>query len=383
MFKLISLLSACLVATTAMAEISDLNQNQIERIQQEKDYVGVINPMLLELASSNDDITSGGFNDLMKYVVATPDQEDAGSCLYMSHTGVVEWWYNRLNNLTGSRKVDFAERYYMSLKTEKTNQEEIDNWRTDNIRRINKSSIFFSNKDYRFTKGYYKRVDGKRVVTDKEDEDASYGTSYNWINLTDEISKDANVFKLPKFKREVLFADAERDQWAVGKAPKDIVERIKNALHKRNAPVLVIYNHKGFWHANYIFGYNDNADTKGCPFTTSFITRMQEKYDYWIEKSQTTKSDKWRQKYLGYADKAKRREAAVKNRLEEVGGCAKKGVFYVRDSIYGTDTMPEYDYDFSQKGEEGHLNAPLIAREFAWVQTTLNHAIQIYPEGME
>lgn len=378
MFKLITLLAASFVAFNAMAEISDLSQVQVER-----DYVGVINPMSLEKSKSSDDITAGGYNELMKFVVPAPDQEDAGSCLYMSHTGVVEWWYNRLNNLTGSNKMDLAERYYMSLKTEKTNQDEIENWRTDNIRRVNKSSIFFKNSDYRFTKGHFKKVDGKRVVTDASDEDASYGTSYNWINLTNEISNRAEVIKLPKFEREVLYADADQDQWAVAKAPVDIVERIKNALHKRNAPVLVIYNHKGFWHANYIFGYNDNADTKGCPFVSSFIKRMQEKYDYWIDKSETTKSDSWREKYLGYAAKSKRREEAVQSRFKEVGGCAKKGVFYVRDSIYGTETMPQYDYDFSRDGEEGYLNEPLIAREFAWVQTTLNHAIQIYPEGME
>lgn len=377
MLKLITLLAASFVAFNAMAEISDLNEVQVER-----DYVGIINPMSLNEVNSTEDVTVGGFNDLMKYVVPAPDQEDAGSCLYMSHTGVVEWWYNRLNNLTGDNKIDFAERYYMSLKTEKTNQDKIENWRTDNIRRVNKSSIFFRNEDYRFTKGNFKKVNGKRVVADASDEDASYGTAYNWINLTEEIPKNATFYKLPNFKREVLYADADKDQWAVGRAPVDIVERIKKALHKRNAPVLVIYNHKGFWHANYIFGYNDNADTKGCPFTSSFLPRMKEKRDYWLEKADKTKSDSWRAKYLGYAEKVMKKGNAVQKRFEEVG-CAKKGVFYVRDSIYGVETMPKYDYDFSKDGEEGHLNEPLIAREFAWVQTTLNHAIQIYPEGME
>lgn len=377
MLKLITLLAASFVALNAMAEISDLNQVQVER-----DYVGIINPMSLDEVNSTEDVTVGGFNDLMKYVVPAPDQEDAGSCLYMSHTGVVEWWHNRLNNLTGDKKIDFAERYYMSLKTEKTNQDKIENWRTDNIRRVNKSSIFFRNEDYRFTKGNFKKVNGKRVVADASDEEASYGTAYNWINLTEEIPKNATFYKLPNFKREVLYADADKDQWAVGKAPVDIVERIKKALHKRNAPVLVIYNHKGFWHANYIFGYNDNADTKGCPFTSSFLPRMKEKRDYWLEKADKTKSDSWRAKYLGYAEKVMKKGNAVQKRFEEVG-CANKGVFYVRDSIYGVETMPKYDYDFNKEGEEGHLNEPLIAREFAWVQTTLNHAIQIYPEGME
>lgn len=360
------------IALPVLAEVSNINQSI------EHDYVDIIKPNALV----ESEITKGGFNELMKYVVPSPSQEDAGSCLYMSHTGVVEWWYNRLNSLEGERKVNFAERYYMALKTRKENQDNIDNWRTDNIRRINKSSIFFDNKDYRFTKGHFKKVNGKRVVTDSKDEDASYGTSYNWIDLTQDISTDAKVYKLPRFKREVLYADADKDQWAVAKAPSDIVERIKNALHKRNAPVLVIYNHKGFWHANYIFGYNDHADTNGCPFTSSFLPRMKEKRDGYLEKAAKTKSDTWRAKYLANAENVMKKGNAVQAKFEEVG-CAKKGVFYVRDSIFPNESMPKYDYDLAQEGEEDFLNAPLIAREFAWAQTTLNHAIQIYPEAME
>ncbi|MGI4993154.1 hypothetical protein ACRXCV_11015 [Halobacteriovorax sp. GFR7] len=374
MFKTLLAIAAAISTFSAQAEISEISSNQ----SLPKDYVSTINPN----AFVEEEVTAGGFNELMKYVVAAPSQEDAGSCLYMSHTGVVEWWYNRLNNLEGDKKINFAERYYMSLKTNKTNQEEIENWRTDNIRRINKSSVMFSNQDYRFTKGNFKKVEGKRVVTDANDEDGSYGTQFNWIDLTDSIDKNAVEFKLPKFKREVLHVDADKDQWAVAKAPADIVERIKKALHKRNAPVLVIYNHKGFWHANYIFGYNDNADTKGCPFVSSFKPHMEEKRDYYLEKAEKTKSETWRKKYLANAEKVMAKGNAVQKRFEEVG-CASKGVFYVRDSIYPNENMPKYDYDLVKEGEEDFLNAPLIAREYAWVQTTLNHAIQIYPEGME
>lgn len=362
------------LAFSAMAEVSNINKSL------PRDYVQVISPNAL-ISSSTDEVTAGGFNDLMKYVVAAPSQEDAGSCLYMSHTGVVEWWYNKLHELEGSERVNFSERYYMALKTRQENQDEIDNWRTDNINRLNKSSIFFSNSDYHFTKGHYKKVNGERVVTDADDKDASYGTPFNWIDLAQTIPSDATVFKLPKFKREVILEDAERDQWAVAKAPLNIVEQIKSALHKRNAPVLVIYNHKGFWHANYIFGYNDNADTKGCPFTSSFLPYMQKKRDYYLDKAAKTKSESWRKKYLASADKVIKKGEAVQKRFEEIG-CASKGVFYVRDSIYPSKDMPKYDYDRAKEGEEDFLNAPLIAREYAWAITTLNHAIQIYPEGM-
>ena len=46
---------------------------------------------------------------------------------------------------------------------------------------------------------------------------------------------------------------------------------------KRKAPVLVIYNHTGFWHAVTVVGYNDNADNEGCPFVSTFKDKMDKR----------------------------------------------------------------------------------------------------------
>src|SRR4051812_43128067 len=44
------------------------------------------------LENSGEDLANklGGFNELIPYVLASPDQEDAGSCLYMAITGLAE-----------------------------------------------------------------------------------------------------------------------------------------------------------------------------------------------------------------------------------------------------------------------------------------------------
>ena len=128
--------------------------------------------------------------------------------------------------------------------------------------------------------------------------------------------------------------------------------------------------------------FSPAGPAKGCPFVSSFLPHMKKKEEHYLKKAAKTKSETWRKKYLASAKKVMDKGNAVQGRFDELG-CAKKGVFYVRDSIYPSRNMPKYDYDMSRAGEEDFLNAPLIAREYAWVETTLNHAIQIYPEGME
>ena len=106
----------------------------------------------------------GGFNDLLSYVVTAPEQDDAGSCLFMSHTGTLEWWMNRLKKNSGKNKINLSERYMMNLAKAKVGQSSIDNWRTDNIYRLNKNRIHYRNQSFPFTKSWWKRnEDGQRI----------------------------------------------------------------------------------------------------------------------------------------------------------------------------------------------------------------------------
>jgi hypothetical protein len=358
----------------AMAEISNLSTNNISTAEIKR--VSSIQ----EKAQTNldeENPLAGGFNDLIPYIMPTPYQENAGSCLYMSHTGIVEWWMNKLNNLHGEERLDLSERYFMALKTERTGQENIENWRTDNIYRLNKSGVIYKNEDYRYTKGYYKKVDGVRVATTEADEKAKYGTRFNWITYRTDLDP-AKAIKAPKFKRNVLLVDKDKNQWNVGEAPLNIADQVKEALVKNNAPVLVIYNHQGFWHANIVFGFNDNTKHE-CPFVSSFKPYMDERAVELRKEADETTSAKKKKSLLAKAKKFVERGDKVQKRYEEIGGCSGKGAFYVRDSIFPNENMPVYDYDLNKEGEEKHLNSTLILREYEWLTTSANHIIQILP----
>lgn len=334
-------------------------------------------PVFTKAITPSKDSFIGGYNDLLKYVLPAPDQEDAGSCLFMSHTGNVEWWHSKLkNDQRTSEKRNLSERYFMNLSKEGLD-DDLDYWPTDMIYALNKRGEIYKNSDYRYAKGWYKRVESVRVPAKKDEEGAKYGISYSWMSLYQDLK--APMVKLPEFEREIIFKDPSENRWNVTTAPKDIVSKIKKALHKRKAPVLVIYNHVGYWHANLIVGYNDQADSKACPFVSKYDQLMNKRADEIIEESLEVDDAAKKRKLVRKAKKFRKRGKQVQNSYAGNGGCKGKGVFYVRDSIYPNKDMPKYDYDLSNEGEEKHLNAEVILREYEWAENLLNHAIQIYP----
>tara|TARA_Y100000590_G_scaffold470758_1_gene669540 strand:- start:4314 stop:5438 length:1125 start_codon:yes stop_codon:yes gene_type:complete len=318
----------------------------------------------------------GGYNELLPYVVPAPYQDNAGSCLFMSHTGALEVLMNQKKNRTRNTKLNLSERYFMNLQKLGVGDDLISNWRTDTIYRLNKTGKTYLNKRFRFTKGWYKTVNGKRVPAEAEEEGAFYGTKYNWITDLGSLSKTPKI-TLPKFKREVIFADPSENQWNVGTAPKDIATRIKNAIRKNKAPVVVIYNHVGFWHATLVVGFNDYASTEGCPFVSQYDEKMNKRADEIVKEADETEDASIKKKLLRKAAKFRKRGNAVQTSFINDGGCKKSGVFYVRDSIYPNEEQPLYDFDLNNEGEEEHLNAPVILRSYAWAEQLSNHAVLI------
>ncbi len=319
----------------------------------------------------------GGYNDLLPFVTASPDQENAGSCLFMSSTGIVEWWHAKMNpQLTSSEDRDLSERYFMNLSKEGLDND-LNYWPTDMIYALNKRGKIYRNEDYRYTKGWYKKVNGKRVPALENEDGAYYGVPFSWISLYKNL--DAPMVKLPKFEREIIFKDPAENRWNVTTAPKDIVSKIKRMIKKRNAPVLAIYNHVGFWHATMIVGFNDHASTEGCPFVGTYDERMNKRADEIVEEANLAQTQAQKKKLLRKAKNFRRRGKQVEDSYQANGGCSSKGVFYVRDSIYSDPDMPLYDYDLTNSGEETNLNAPVILREYEWAEQLINHAYQIYP----
>lgn len=313
----------------------------------------------------------GGYNDLLKFVIPAPYQAGAGSCLFMSHTGVLEWWMGKLSG----KKRDLSERYFMNLQKAGIGDDLISNWRTDTIYRMNKTRKTFLNKRFRFTKDWYAVKGGVRIPSTESTEGSKYGVKYNWIVELDTLLKQP-VVKVPKFSRNIIFADPAENQWNVGTAPKDIVKKMKAALKNNKAPLIVIYNHTNYWHATMVVGYNDNASSEGCSFVSSYEEKMNLRADEIVEEAHETESPKEKKKLLKKAANFRKRGKKVNKSYLDNGGCKGKGVFYVRDSIYPDKSMPLYDYNLDSSGEEEHLNAKVILREYEWAEQLANHVVQ-------
>jgi hypothetical protein len=320
-----------------------------------------------------------GFNELVPYVLAAPDQQDAGSCMYMSLTGIAEWWMARLNPQLSRQPdgpLDFSERYLMNLSGSQKN-DDIENWITDSIYFFNKAKGTVRNRDYRFTKGWYHETeDGDRSHAVRGGKNATYDEGYNWIDDTSKIVAGAKV-KLPKFKREILFDDRDEDPWATGVMPEGIVEKIKDALVRKKAPVQIIYNHFGYWHANYVIGFDDETDNQDCRFVRDFMSYAEKRPGELLEEALREKDPDEKESLFSRAKLAEEVSTSTKEAFVRGGGCHPKGVFYVRDSIYPDAEGPVYDYDPKNVGEELPYTKKVVLLEYDWVRYMANHATQI------
>jgi hypothetical protein len=324
----------------------------------------------------------GGFDELVPYVLASPNQEDAGSCLYMATTGIAEWWLARLNpqlSRNPDGPVDLSERYLMNIAGIDENSTKLENWRTDSIYLFNNNTQkSHLNKNYRYTKGWYKNSGTTNILQAAEPNSpgAQYGTSFNWIPQLESI-KAQNV-RLPRFSREVLFADPENNQWNIGVAPQNIVETVKAKLIEKRAPVLVIYNHHSYWHAVYVIGFNDAMDNGNCAYTERFRERVVERISELEEAARNAKTDDERKTYEQRAERSREAQTKIETAYQNGGGCTStKGVFYVRDSIYPDENGPVYDYDSSLTGEEGPYTKKIVFKEYDWLRYFANHVVVV------
>ncbi|MEK7801359.1 MAG: hypothetical protein AAB276_02795, partial [Pseudomonadota bacterium] len=165
------------------------------------------------------DITSG-FVELLPFVIPSPNQEEAGSCLYMATTGNVEWLLAK-NNPNLPRKmngpIDLSERHLMNVAGLDEAGNGVANWKTDSVFLFNWMKGAQLNQNYPYTKGYYtQETDG--IHEAKSDTPAAeYGTSYNWLDQHHTIT--SAPIPLLELTREILFADPESNQWNMGVTP--------------------------------------------------------------------------------------------------------------------------------------------------------------------
>ena len=328
----------------------------------------------------------GGYDELVKYVLASPDQDEAGSCLYMSLTGIAEWWLARLNpgiSMAPNGPIDLSERYMMNLSAIEEDEMKVPNWRTDAIYLYNESgrkSVL--NSAYPFTKGWFTGsvADNNLRPALPKAPGAEYGVDINWYDGRSTIKE--GWVSLPEFGREVIFADPERNQWNIGITPKDIVERVKAALVTRKAPIQIVYNQNAYWHSVYVIGFNDQMDNGRCAYTERFRERIAERAAE-LEKSLAEAKTAGEKAYFEpRAKRAREAQGKIEKAYIQGGGCtSSKGVFYIRDSIYPDENGPVYDYDpanLGPKPDEAPYAKKIVVKEYDWLRYFANHVTVIY-----
>jgi hypothetical protein len=326
----------------------------------------------------SDTSTLGGFNALVPFVLPSPHQEDSGTCLYMSLTGIAEWWLAKLNprvSRATNGPLDLSERYLINASAYKKFQKNVQDWKTDSIELFNSTGRSALNTAYPFSKGWYREDSKGDIFPARPDQNGSqYGVNINWFDNLKSIA--GGFVELPKFTRTVLFADPESDQWNVGLNPAGIVAQVKTALVENQAPVHVIYNHEGFWHAVYVVGFDDARENRQCGFVENTIKYFDEQIRDWRAQAALAKTAEERTKWLNKANDARSKYLKLKKSYENAGGCRGQGVFYVRNSeFYGQDGM--YDFDPDNTGEETPYAPKIMLLEYEWLEHLANHVVQI------
>ncbi len=305
-------------------------------------------------------VLSGLSNDLLlDYVFASPNQYDAGSCLFMANTGAMEVLLNQrtpAEERVYEGDTDLSERYLMNA-SDYVSYADMDYVLTDLTYTYNVFGGSLLNRDYPFVADYMKESWGGYEAAEPDDEGAFFTCYYNWLDELPDGWQD-QLTPTPESARTIVFLDPDLDSnsvWDVGLADRDVVERIKHELDSKRAPVIVVYNHYLYWHANLIVGYDDELDIGGCPMVQSSLSY----FDSYAS---------------SYANK-------IDQHMEEQGGCLDKGAFYVRDSIYSGDSdEPWYSYS-DEYNFSAHYSERIVELSYDWVVYLSNHAYAVQRSG--
>ena len=292
---------------------------------------------------------------LVEYVLASPNQLDAGSCLFMTTAGAMEVLIHQhtdLSEVEYNGDTDLSERFLMAAYQDVPSSQ-MQWWLTDIAYTYNHFSGSMLNRDYPFTAGYVRETSSGSVVPcDAGDEGAYMSCSYNWFDERPS-GWEEQLVATPEVERTIAFADPDRSsnsQWNVALMDDEDVEKIKYMLRTRQAPIVVIYNHYLYWHADIIVGYDDTVSTNGCPM-------VEESMNHFAREGAGAYNRK------------------IEAHMDAIGDCTSQGVFYVRDSIYegGAEAL-NYDYgQFTEKYSER-----IVERTYNWVKYLSNHAYAIH-----
>lgn len=317
-----------------------------------------------------------GYNELLPFVSPSPDQEEAGTCLFMSLTGIAEWFLNRQKGVHFKQNgdTDLSERWWVNMNSRLSSQDKLSSWTTDTIYLFNRFSGVL-NSSYPYTKGWFYFING--VITKAFDQQlgAAFGTTYNWIDET--ANSSLTSVKLPTFQRIILHQDSSKDPWSFGEGRFQLVEKVKQSLQTYKAPVQVIYNHLGYWHSVFIVGFDDQLPTYNC----YFIRETREFYKKEILKFhsqwQIAVDLEVKKELLSKIELLKSNSQKFEQVHKRNGGCRQRGMFYVRDSQYVDPSEEVYHYDLIHHEYSKPYAKRIILREYNWLSDLSSHVMQI------
>jgi hypothetical protein len=175
---------------------------------------------------------------LKAYLLPSPDQLGAGSCLYMAATGITEFMLAQSRGITSPQvggPTDISEQCTINL----SKQIGLRNPYTD-------APMLLSQGGY--------LLDGQMPFR-------AYASS-SWMNEGTVAMNGAQ--KPPDMRKHVLFdTGGEGSQNTYGRMTPEHLDRIKQFLRTNESPVLFVYKPPtaNWWHANMITGYDDRTKT--------------------------------------------------------------------------------------------------------------------------
>jgi hypothetical protein len=196
---------------------------------------------------------------LVDYILPSPDQAGAGSCLYMTATGIAEVL---LNKSLGIKKpqlggpTDLSEQWTIGL----SRQHALLNNYTDAVDLLARGG----------------------AVPDSHLKFKAYSQSSWILEPPPALAETTPRYTMPPVEKVVLFnAGGEGTQRSNGVMGQKAIEEIKTFLKENESPVLFTYQPPGvnYWHANMVIGYDDTRQV----FITrdsAFGTKQNEIYQY-------------------------------------------------------------------------------------------------------
>jgi C1A family cysteine protease len=176
--------------------------------------------------------------ELLPFVQEAPDQGDTATCLFQGSTGAVELLLNQKFNIKFPKRgdiFDISERFAIS-------------------HRVKAGGHWIERVLPKFNQGW--AIHNADLPFVAYNADGSNNQSV-W-------NRPSDFYNLPRMEMDIKVKTHKIFARGKGKYSKYVVrpgdiENVKAALVNNNAPVLINYNHRGWWHVVNIVGYDDNA----------------------------------------------------------------------------------------------------------------------------